>query len=87
MYKRQGVLFDLNEDWSIDTEALARIIARLATDPAEVSALRDRVPLAARRFDPRLMAEKYDAVYRQAAGLPAPLAEDLHPWGPDGADH
>ena len=78
-----GVLFDLNEDWSIDTEALARIIARLATDPAEVSALRDRVPLAARRFDPRLMAGKYDAVYRQAAGLPAPLA----PLAPPAQDH
>lgn len=59
-----GILFDLSANWEIDIEALAQQIAGLATNPKEMAHLRARVPLAARRFDPRHMAEKYDAVYR-----------------------
>lgn len=63
-----GALFALDDAWQIDIEALAAQIAALAEDEAEMARLKARVPLAAARFDPRQMAEKYDAVYEIAAG-------------------
>ncbi len=65
-----GALFALEDDGQINTESLARVIARLASDPDEMGRLRACVPLAAGRFNPRRMAEQYDEVYRSAAGYP-----------------
>lgn len=58
-----GALFALDADWQIDVEALAAQIATLASNPEEMARLRARVAAAAARFDPHLMARKYDAVY------------------------
>lgn len=64
-----GVLFSLDPDWQIDVDALAQIVAALASNPAEMDRLRTRVPKAAARFDPRKMAEDYSNVYLEAAGM------------------
>ena len=61
-----GTLFSLKDDWQIDIEALAQVIAALALDPDRMAQLRACVPQAAKRFDPRHMAEQYDEVYRMA---------------------
>lgn len=61
-----GALFALDEDWNIDAPGLGDQIAALAGDGAEMAALKARVPAAAARFDPRLMAERYSAVYDRA---------------------
>ena len=58
-----GILVDLNGD-CLDIEQLAREIARLATDAEFYQGLLSRVPAAARKFDPAVLTEKYDAVYR-----------------------
>lgn len=63
-----GELFALNQDWQIDTDDLARIIADLASNPDAVARLRARVPSAAERFDPAQMAEKYGEVYSAVSG-------------------
>lgn len=63
-----GALFSLDEDWQIDTEALARLIADLASDQDRMRELRQRVPAAAERFDPRRMAQNYDKVYLATTG-------------------
>jgi O-antigen biosynthesis protein len=62
-----GILFPLAEEGGIDIESLARTIADLAADRTKVMRLQAQVPLAARRFNPRRMAESYDEVYRAAA--------------------
>ena len=58
-----GILVDLKGD-CLDIEQLAREIARLATDTESYQRLLSRVPAAARKFDPAVLTEKYDAVYR-----------------------
>lgn len=62
-----GALCRLTEDWQTDVETMAQVIATLASDPEEMARLRACVPLAAKRFDPRRMAEQYDEVYCKAA--------------------
>jgi glycosyltransferase involved in cell wall biosynthesis len=58
-----GILVDLDGD-CLDIEQLAREISRLATDAELYQKLLSRVPAAARKFDPAVLTEKYDAVYR-----------------------
>jgi glycosyltransferase involved in cell wall biosynthesis len=57
-----GELFDL-EDWAIPVEAVGQIILKLANDHGAYQALLGRTPLAATKFDPGRMVEKYEAVY------------------------
>ena len=57
-------MFDL-EDGKIDVEGWAKAIARLAADENEYNALKSNVPTVAHKFDPRILAEKHDAAYRQ----------------------
>lgn len=63
-----GHLVELDGD-AIDIPVLVDAIAALATEPDRYQALLDCVPAAARKFDPAILAEKYDRVYRQAAGM------------------
>lgn len=58
-----GILVDLNGD-CLQIEQLAREISRLASDAEFYQLLRSRVPAAARKFDPGVLTEKYDTVYR-----------------------
>jgi glycosyltransferase involved in cell wall biosynthesis len=58
-----GVLFDL-EDWAIPVESVGRIILKLANDPCVYKGLLDHVPLAADKFDPGVMVDKYEAIYK-----------------------
>jgi glycosyltransferase involved in cell wall biosynthesis len=60
-----GVLFDL-KDWAIPVEAVGQIILKLANDPCAYKRLIDNVPLAADKFDPEVMIDKYDAVYKRS---------------------
>jgi glycosyltransferase involved in cell wall biosynthesis len=66
-----GVTFAL-KDWQIPVDALAKQIAALAQDPELLKTLTERVAEAARKFDPQLMRDRYDAVYE---GLVQPYAE------------
>lgn len=59
-----GAMFDLH-DWRINTVELAHIIGKLSVDPTVVSELKNNVQVAARKFDPYILAEQYDAVYRK----------------------
>ena len=58
-----GVLIDL-QDTLINTPAWAEQVAALAKDQQAYSALVDRVPQAAAKFDASVMAQKHDEVYR-----------------------
>ncbi|MDT1062037.1 glycosyltransferase [Paracoccus sp. CPCC 101403] len=60
-----GALFSLDEEWRIDTEGLAQLIADLASEPGEIQRLKARVSTAVDRFDPQRMADNYDSVYRR----------------------
>jgi glycosyltransferase involved in cell wall biosynthesis len=57
-----GELFDL-EDWAIPVEAVGQIILKLANDQGAYQDLLCRAPLAATKFDPGRMVDKYEAVY------------------------
>jgi glycosyltransferase involved in cell wall biosynthesis len=61
-----GVLFDLTENWQIDTDVLAQKIAEIATDRTLYLQLKSNVPSAAAKFDPEHMTDAYDAVYKSA---------------------
>lgn len=60
--KIAGNLFTLN-NWNIPVAQVAEIIVRCATDKAYYEQIRQSVPLAAKKFDPSVMLEKYHAVY------------------------
>lgn len=64
-----GKLFAL-ADWQIDQNALADVIVRVADDPVLYSELQQRVPVAARKFEMRVMVEKYETVYGQVLSPP-----------------
>jgi glycosyltransferase involved in cell wall biosynthesis len=57
-----GEVFDL-VNLSIPVESLSHLIIRLAEDQEYYQSLVDRVPAAAKKFDPSIMAEKYCDVY------------------------
>ena len=57
-----GVMFAL-DDWQVPVERLALIIADLARNRSLLDKVTARVPEAAKRFDPDLMRDRYDAVY------------------------
>ncbi len=59
-----GEVFALR-DWQIAIESLAEIIHNLADDRAYFDSLAGRVPAAARKFDPLVMVETYEGVYRE----------------------
>ena len=59
-----GVMFAL-DDWQVPVERLALIIADLARNRSLLDKMTARVPQAAKRFDPDLMRDRYDAVYRR----------------------
>jgi glycosyltransferase involved in cell wall biosynthesis len=63
-----GEIFDL-EDWTIPVETIGRIILRLANHPAAYQELLCRVPLAAAKFDPERMVDRYEAVYRASSAV------------------
>jgi len=65
-----GLLFDLGPDWTIPVPTLAALIATAATDLALMDQLSARVPLAAARFDPAQMRDRYDAAYRSLLTTP-----------------
>lgn len=58
-----GELFEL-QNFSIPVENLANLIARLASDSTYYQILKERVPSAAKKFDPSIMMEKYEDIYR-----------------------
>lgn len=60
-----GALFEL-EDWNIPVEDLGEFIGELANNPARVREMRSSVPAAAKKFDPYVLAEQYDAAYQEA---------------------
>lgn len=60
-----GALFEL-EGWSIQVDALGELIGELSRNPARVQEMRACVPVAAKKFDPYVLAEQYDASYQEA---------------------
>ena len=58
-----GELVALKE-WVIPVEAVGQIILTLANDPFAYQRLLHRVPLAAAKFDTRVMVDNYEEVYR-----------------------
>lgn len=77
-----GVLFDLH-DFSIDVGELADVVLRVVEDRAAYAAMVAEVPHAVRKFDPDVMAAKYEAVYRQVVrGGSAEVAVPV-PCGPE----
>lgn len=60
-----GALFALN-DFQIPIDALAKLVAKLATDAQMYQEIVARVPQAAAKFDTTVMVQKYAEVYRQA---------------------
>lgn len=59
-----GALFDL-ENWTIPVEAVGQIILTLANDHRAYQDLLCSTPLAATKFEPRRMVEKYEVVYSE----------------------
>ncbi len=57
-----GAMFAL-KDWQIPVEDLALQIADLARNPRLLAEMTSRVPEASRRFDPKVMRDRYAAVY------------------------
>jgi|GEM_PF-2401293 len=58
-----GELFEL-QNFSIPIENLANLIVRLASDSTYYQILKGRVPSAVKKFDPSIMMEKYEDIYR-----------------------
>ncbi len=71
-----GEVFDL-KDWEIDIVALGQIILSLANDAQRYQVLKSRVPIAAAKFDPAAMIEKYEEVYRDIMAGPTRSASDM----------
>ncbi len=63
-----GALFEL-EDWSIPVDELGEFIGELSRNPARVREMRSSVPAAAKKFDPYVLAEQYDAAYQEALSV------------------
>ncbi len=59
-----GAMFAL-DDWQVPVEQLALIIADLARNRSLLDKMTALVPQAAKRFDPDLMRDRYDAVYQR----------------------
>nr|WP_255428337.1 glycosyltransferase [Ramlibacter cellulosilyticus] len=66
-----GALFDL-EDFSIDIDRLATVVAGVANDSVAYGRMRDQVPHAVRKFDPEVMVVKYESVYQEVAAAGRP---------------
>lgn len=60
-----GLLFDLQDDLSIDVAGLAELVLRLATDKPAYDGMLAEVPHAVRKFDPDVMVEKYEQLYER----------------------
>jgi glycosyltransferase involved in cell wall biosynthesis len=63
-----GELFDL-ENGEIPVESVGQLILKLANEQDAYQALLGRVPLAAHKFNPERMVDKYEAVYRGEFGF------------------
>lgn len=63
---KAGVLFELDEDGGIDTEALGTLIAALAEDAEGYQELKKNAATAAEKFDPERLCAEYGAVYQRA---------------------
>lgn len=61
-----GICFPLDEDWRLDTDALAQHIAELASNTEAYARLQAHVSAAAEKFSPDRLCTAYDAVYRNA---------------------
>ena len=59
-----GAMFAL-DDWQVPVDQLALIIADLARNRSLLDKMTALVPEAAKRFDPDLMRDRYDAVYQR----------------------
>lgn len=70
-----GELVALKE-WVIPVEAVGQIILTLANDPFAYQRLLHRVPLAAAKFDTRVMVDNYEEVYRAVLVTPENAAAD-----------
>jgi glycosyltransferase involved in cell wall biosynthesis len=60
--KLAGCLFSL-EKWKIPVRDVAEIIARCATDRNYYDEIKKMAPVAAEKFNPMVMRDKYDAIY------------------------
>ena len=65
-----GELFDL-DNWQLPITELGGRISRLANEAVTYEALKARVPEARRKFDPVIMASRYEAVYSECMGHPS----------------
>ncbi len=71
-----GEVFDL-KDWEIDVVAVGQTIVSLANDVQRYQELKSRVPTAAAKFDPAVMVEKYEKVYRDILVGPTRSRSDI----------
>jgi glycosyltransferase involved in cell wall biosynthesis len=62
-----GAVVGLNGE-SVDVEAVAADIARMASEPDYFAAMADAVGQVVQKFDPDLLAARHDEVYRGLAG-------------------
>lgn len=68
-----GAVVKLKRD-SVDVDALADQIAQLSTDKAYYAGLLASVPAVSRKFDPALLADRHDEVYRSISQVSGPAA-------------
>ena len=64
------------QEWVIPVEAVGQIILTLANDSFAYQRLLHRVPLAAAKFDTRVMVDNYEEVYKGVLVTPKKIALD-----------
>ena len=60
-----GMMFEL-EDGKIPVKKLSRMIVELANDSTKYKELKKNVPMAAKRFDIKVIAKEYIDIYKKA---------------------
>ena len=68
-----GAVISLKRD-SVDVEALAAEIVQMSTDDEYYASLLSSVAAVARKFDPALLADRHDEVYRSISRVSGPAA-------------
>lgn len=63
-----GALFEL-EGWNIPIDDLGKLIGELSCNPSLIKEMHAAVNLAAKKFDPYVLAEQYDAAYQEALSV------------------
>jgi glycosyltransferase involved in cell wall biosynthesis len=63
-----GTLFPLH-DWTLDSEAIGRVIVELANQPSCYKSIQSRVAAASYKFEVTAMVDSYQEVYRASSDI------------------